>query len=444
MTKPTLIQPTPDTAPPLSNFAEAHGLARKTKVPAGTVIFNRGDRRDVAYIIDSGEVHIVDHTNEIVGRLGPGDIFGEMALIDQGERSASATAVKDCKLFMLSRDLLRERMEGLDPLIGLLISLLVEHYRVARRHLPESIKQAADSDLQNRLRTKGSVVDGTVAREDDIFSFNGTLRAQTEALKELQVEQELRIGLERREFEPFFQPILDLRSRRLVGFEALIRWRHPERGIVFPNDFIGIAERTNVVQLLDHMMLEKSCEIAGELNRVAGDPNGPIYISVNLSGLNFANSDLAGAMRQTIKQAGTPIHQIRLEITESALIADAKKAESMLNDLRATGFGVALDDFGTGYSSLSYLHKFSFDTLKVDRAFISQMNGAGGKGLDIVRAIINLAHDFNLKVIAEGIENESEVPVLQAMGCEMGQGYLFGKPLSLSDAKHFIQKNMKI
>lgn len=427
-------------AAPFTAYAEAKGLARKTKLAAGTTVFRHGDERDVAYIIDSGEIHIIDDTGAIVGHLGPGDIFGEMALIDSGKRSATAKVIQDCKLFVLSRDLLKERMEGLDPLVGLLISLLVEHYRVARRHLPESIKTEADEGLEDRLR---KAEDG----EETFFSLRDTLSTQADALKELKIEQELRIGLERREFEPFLQPILDLRKRKLVGFEALIRWRHPERGIVFPNDFIGIAERTHVVQLLDHMMLEKACEIVSDLNEVAGDKNGPLSISVNLSGLNFVNNDLVGTVEQTIKDAGIPMHQIRLEITESALIADAKQAEKMLNDLRALGLGVSLDDFGTGYSSLSYLHKFSFDTLKVDRAFISQINTADKqmdfKGLDIVRAIVNLAHNFGLKVVAEGIENEPDVGILQGIGCEMGQGYLFGKPLSLADAKHFIQKNLK-
>ncbi len=418
---------------------DVKGLARKTKFPAGTIVFNHGDRRDVAYIIDSGEVHIIDPHGAVVGKLGAGDIFGEMALIDNGVRSATATVVKDAKLFVLSRDLLKERMEDLDPLVGLLVSLLVEHYRIARKHLPESIKVEADENLEDRLRR---------AEDDNVtyFSLRKTLDSQNEALKELKVEQELRIGLERREFEPFLQPILDLRSKKLVGFESLIRWRHPERGIVFPNDFIGIAERTHVVQFLDRMMLEKACEIVSDLNVVAGDKNGPVSISVNLSGVNFADSGLVDMVRETVQQAGIPMHQIRLEVTESALIADAKQAEQMLNELRALGLGISLDDFGTGYSSLSYLHKFSFDTLKIDRAFISQINlpeRQDSKGLDIVRAIVNLAHDFDLKVVAEGIENEADVGVLQGIGCEMGQGYLFGKPLSLADAKHFIQRNLK-
>ncbi len=260
------------------------------------------------------------------------------------------------------------------------------------------------------------------------------------ARREMQLEQELRAGLEKGQFVPVLQPILSLRDKKIVGFEALVRWAHPEKGLIMPDDFIPIAERTGVIQRLDRMMVEKVCELLPAMQKQANNARD-LFISVNLSGLNFGTTDIVKTVEQVIQHSKVNPAHIHLEITESALIGDAELAEQVLRGLKNIGVRVSLDDFGTGYSSLGYLHKYTIDTLKIDRTFVSQIHD-GRRSIDLIRAIVALAHSFDLGIIAEGIEKEEDVIALNGLGCDMGQGYLFGKPLPVEDAKTFIAKNL--
>jgi len=406
------------------------GMARYQTFPAGTKIFEKKKPRDCAYIIDTGRVEITD-VMEGSGNfhLGPGEIFGETALIDDGPRTASAIAVEETSVFLIPRKVIENRLEGLDPLISLFIALLIERYKVTRIYLPESIKQEESDNLIEKIKKSK----GMPAK---LLTILDAQEQKQIALQELQMEQELRGALAEKQFIPFLQPILDLKTREVIGFEALIRWQHPERGIVGPFEFVPTAERTNVVQLLDTMMLEKACENVGRLIQAAGKD---IFISVNLSGINFGTIDIVQTVKDVLRQYKTDPSHIRLEITESALIDDPSQAEEVLQGLKELGLCIALDDFGTGYSSLSYLHKFSIDTIKIDRAFITNIDQEQ-KSLDIVKAISGLARTFKLKTVAEGIERDEEALALSAIGCDMAQGYLFGKPMALSDAEELLQK----
>jgi len=225
----------------------------------------------------------------------------------------------------------------------------------------------------------------------------------------------------------------------VTGFEALIRWQHPDQGLVFPDDFIPVAERTGVIQHLDRMMLEKACEILPVLHAIKGAEN--VFISVNLSGINFETVDIVNVVRRTITDSGVDPGHIKLEITESALIGDPDQAEKVLQGLKALGMTISLDDFGTGYSSLGYLHKFSIDDLKIDRTFVMQLHDSK-RSLDIVRAIVALAKNFKLNIVAEGIEREEDIITLKSLQCDMGQGYLFSKPIPVNDAIKFLENNI--
>ena len=414
------------------------GMIRRYVFPKGTVLFRKGERRECAYLVDHGEIEIYGNdeggADKLLCTIGEGEIFGEMALIDDSPRSATAVTITDSEIFVIPRDSLQDRAKGLDPIVSMLISILIEHYRTTRIQLPESIKQEHGRNLAQKLGRNESL-------PVEVLRLRNAKEQREAALREMKLEQELRVGLEQRQFIPVLQPIMHLPSRKIAGFEALIRWQHPEKGMVYPNDFIPVAERTGLVQHLDRMMLERACEILPALQKRANGAAKDLFISVNLSGINFGNTDVINTVRNTLVKSDLDASHIKLEITESALIGDPVLAEKVLQGLKAIGVTIALDDFGTGYSSLGYLHRFPIDDLKIDRSFVSQM-AESTKSIDIVRAIVGLARNFKLKLVAEGIEREEEVIAINSLGCEMGQGYLFSKPLSVKDAEAFIDKNL--
>lgn len=413
------------------------GAVKRHAFPAGTILFRQGDMRHCAYLIDIGEVGIYGgedgSEDQRLCALAEGEIFGETALIDDSPRSATAVTETDAEIFVIPREALQDRIRGLDPVVSMLISILIERYRSTRIHLPESIKQDQAGDFIRKISRHGGLPENVLRLYDPHQQRDALLR-------EVKLEQELRAGLEGGQFLPVLQPIVTLPDRRIAGFEALIRWHHPDRGMVPPNEFIPVAERTGLVQHMDHLMLEHACRLLPELQAIAGERAPELFVSVNLSGINFETSDVINTVRSTLVKSDVEPSRIKLEITESALIDDPAQAEKILQGLKTIGVSVALDDFGTGYSSLGYLHRFSIDDIKIDRSFVSQI-ADGSKSVDIVRAIIGLARNFRLGIIAEGIEQEKDVIALNSLGCDMGQGYLFSKPLSVADAKAFIQKN---
>ncbi|MEC8665105.1 MAG: EAL domain-containing protein [Pseudomonadota bacterium] len=415
------------------------GMIKRYLFPEGTVLFEKGEMRQCAYLIDEGEVHIIGNDeggeDKLLCVIGEGEIFGEMALIDNAPRTARAVTTTESEIFVLPRDALHERVKGLDPIVSLLISLLIERYRITRIHLPESVKQDTMGDFIKKVSKYEKM-------PEEMLRLQNTAQQRETALREMKLEQELRLGLEQKQFIPYLQPILDLRTRRVIGFETLIRWQHPDNGLVFPDEFIAVAERTGVVQHLDSLMLEKACDILPELLEQMGEHADDFFISVNMSGINFETLDIVNSVRRTIMDSGVDPKHIKLEITESALIGDPDQAEKILQGLKVLGVSVALDDFGTGYSSLGYLHKFSIDDLKIDRSFVSQIHD-GSRSIDIVRAIIALAKNFKLRVIAEGIEQEKDIISLDSLDCDLGQGYLFSKPMPMDDVPAFIEKNLK-
>ncbi len=264
--------------------------------------------------------------------------------------------------------------------------------------------------------------------------FNAGMRAR--AIARLVLENELRQALERNELCLHYQPILDLRTDRITGFEALVRWRHPYRGLVPPSEFIPIAEETGSIVPIGNWVLR---EAAGQLARwrQQTDQARDLTMSVNLSARQFREKDLASQVGLALMQAGLEPEALKVEITETVLVDDAEQALATLDALRALGVQVQIDDFGTGYSSLSYLQRFPVDTLKIDRSFIRRIS-AGDDSVEIVRSIVNLAHGLGLTVIAEGVETQEQLNFIKALACELGQGYLISKPLEVERAFEYI------
>lgn len=259
------------------------------------------------------------------------------------------------------------------------------------------------------------------------------------AVTRLQLETDLRFAIERNEFELYYQPIIGLDTASLVGFEALVRWNHPQRGLVPPNEFIPISESTGLIIPMTIQILHSACKqiVAWQKQRPGATP---LSVAVNLSGKHFAHPNLVEQIQDVLDQTGIAPSSLKLELTESAVMENAEIAILMLKQIKETGVQISIDDFGTGYSSLSYLHKFPIDLLKVDRSFVSAMEDNTENG-EIVRTVIALAKALGLKVVAEGIESIHQYHQLRVLGCEYGQGYLFSKPLKVADIERLLEDN---
>ncbi|WP_298976884.1 EAL domain-containing protein [uncultured Thermosynechococcus sp.] len=256
--------------------------------------------------------------------------------------------------------------------------------------------------------------------------FSMTMRAQSIAL--MQIETDLRRAAERKEFLVYYQPIVDLSTRKIVGFETLLRWQHPERGVLSPAEFMNVAEETGLILPISWWVMAEACRQMQRWAKVFPHSRA-LSISVNLSGRHFQQADLLPNLRAILSETEFPAERLRLEVTEGILIDNKEVAIATLQEIRAMGIGLYMDDFGTGYSSLSYLHRFPVDTLKIDRTFISTLNREQPSAT-IVHTILMLAHSLRLKVVAEGIETREQYQILQALGCNYGQGYFFARPLS--------------
>ncbi|MCI0486618.1 MAG: EAL domain-containing protein [Blastocatellia bacterium] len=258
----------------------------------------------------------------------------------------------------------------------------------------------------------------------------------TRAVDTLHIETDLRRAIERKEFCLHYQPIVSLDAGELTGFEALARWLHPERGMISPAEFIPIAEETGLIVPLGQWVLNEACLQMRKwksLYRGASD----LSISVNLSGKQFAQANLIEQIIYSLNHWVLDPRNLKLEITESVLVENIETATNMLARLRSLGLEVSIDDFGTGYSSLSYLHRLPIDTLKIDRSFVSHMGG-NDEDQEIVRTIILLAQNLGKKVIAEGVETREQVEKLRSLGCLVGQGFYFSRPVDSEAAGRLI------
>jgi len=261
-------------------------------------------------------------------------------------------------------------------------------------------------------------------------------RMHSQALQLLQLETDLRRALERKEFIVVYQPIMSLETGRLCGFEALIRWPHPERGLISPIDFIPLAEETGMIVQIGEWVLREACEQMDRWQLIFPSVP-PTFMCVNLSVKQFSQHDLIDKVAAILKETNLPPASLKLEITESAVMENVDTATRMLNELRQLGVQLAMDDFGTGYSSLSNLHRFPINTLKIDRSFITRMV-ENNENAEIVRTISGLAQNLGMDVVAEGVETKEQLDILRGLGCKYGQGYFFSKPLDAQSAEVFI------
>jgi diguanylate cyclase (GGDEF)-like protein len=247
-----------------------------------------------------------------------------------------------------------------------------------------------------------------------------------EALRVHDLESELRHAIAEDDFAPYFQPIVRLSDGVTMGYEALLRWRHDERGVLSPSEFLAVAEESGLIEQIDWLMFEKTLQ---QMDRIATQSQ---YVSINVAPRYFRSPDLAPRLLELASRYGIAPGRLRIELTEGALLDDSQLVLDTLEQLRDGGIWAQLDDFGTGYSALSYLHRFPIGALKIDRSFVADLTRADGQGSQaVVRAILALAHSLGLDVVGEGIETVDQRDMLNALGCGYGQGFLFAYPAPL-------------
>jgi diguanylate cyclase (GGDEF)-like protein/PAS domain S-box-containing protein len=263
--------------------------------------------------------------------------------------------------------------------------------------------------------------------------FDPVMRAQ--AVARLSLETRLRKALEREEFLLHYQPIVAIEDGRLIGFEALVRWQPQDGSIISPTDFIPVAEKTGLIIPLERWVLWKACSQLHTWQSLA--PDSELTISVNFSPTQWHQPDLVQMLQETLLQTGVPGRYLKLEITESTFLKDTETLGISLGDIRNLHIQLHMDDFGTGYSSLSYLRRFPIDVLKIDRSFVTSLGG-NSRTKQIVKAIINLGKNLQMKVTAEGVEHPEQLRELQALECDYVQGYLFSRPLDNETAERLV------
>lgn len=349
-------------------------------------------------------------SGDTVARLG-GDEFS--ILLERVRDSSEAIAVAD-RVFNELRSSLK--VCGRDviafPSVGIAIG-------PASYHMAEDVLRDADTAMYRAKAAGGGRYQ----------VFDETMHDHMVAL--LDLESDLRRAVSREEFVVHYQPIVRVTTGEVTGFEALVRWEHPERGLVMPAGFLGVAEETRLIASIGVLTRMKACvQFAEWLARL--EPNDPQpVLHLNMSASEFAEPDIVARLSAMLR-TGVPATQIALEITESVLLQNTDSTAAVLAEVRNLGFRISIDDFGTGYSSLSYLHRFPVHNLKIDRTFVSGV--ADGGSSDIVATVVALAHQLKLEVVAEGVETLHQVDYLRQLGCEYAQGYYFAPPLDLTEA----------
>jgi predicted signal transduction protein with EAL and GGDEF domain len=291
-------------------------------------------------------------------------------------------------------------------------------------------------DAETLLRNADAALYRTKQQGKNNYQFY-TSTMNAEASEMLRLETLLHYALERREFVLYYQPQINIKTREICGIEALVRWQHPELGLVYPNKFIPLAEENGLIIPIGEWVLQTACS-QNKAWQNAGLQ--PLRISVNLSSRQFQDKNLVSMVSRVLDRTELEPKWLELEITESSLMNNVKFARQALSELQEIGVNISMDDFGTGYSSLGYLKKFPFHTLKIDQSFVRDLKD-NPKDIAIISAAITLGYGFNLRVIAEGVENQEQLELLRSLNCEEMQGYWFSRPLTAEEATKFLSLN---
>lgn len=390
-------------------------------VRAGEIFIQQGEQARSAYIVEEGRVEIYfekpDAPPQLVGTRGPGTLIGEMALIDDAARTANVRALEDCKLIEITREDFLRRLNATDPVMQIVMRVLMTRYR-------------------DTLTRSDIVRDSLGWPTPEEVEKNFMLESRS--IESLKMENEFRSALANGQISLNYQPIVSLMTGEVLGFEALMRWNHPEKGLISPAVFIPMAEESGLIIDASKWALKEACRGLKRLeNYIGQNPN--LYVSVNFSARDFAEDSFLDFIYQVISASDVAPRQVQLEITEGLLMSQPERARKTLEMCHATGLKIAIDDFGTGYSSLSYLHTYPISTLKIDQSFTRDMlrNRAS---MELVKSIIALGKNLQMTITAEGVEQKEEALVLRDLGCDNAQGYYFARPLPEKDLIELLLK----
>lgn len=386
---------------------------------AGETLFREGDVGDEAYVIESGSVEIrakLPAGEKILAQLGADDILGEMALVGDQRRTASATALENTTLAVITQEYLAERLNQADPMLRHLLRVTTTRYR------------------DTLLRSHGT----PDAPATDSEASPGLDRQL--ALQRLRTEHDIERALEAGEFRLYYQPIVRLADGSIAGFEALIRWEKPGVGLIPPVDFIGIAEESGLIVQMGHWIIRTAC---ADITRLEATQHGvqanmpPLFITINLSIRQFSDPQLFDTIREALTAQQLAAHRIKLEVTESMVMSNVDAALELIKQCKSLGTQLAVDDFGTGYSSLAYLHRFPMDTIKLDRSFIRDMP-QNPSSMKIVRAMAQLASELNMDTVCEGVETADQAETCRGIGITYAQGFHYSPAVPVERAVQFL------
>lgn len=370
----------------------------------GQVLFREGDPPDSAYLIESGgiEVRARQRGKDVVlSLLGPGDLVGEMAVIDDSPRTATATAIGEAVLFPIDRSQIAERLAATDPIVRSLLEGQLKRYRGALAALQGQGAETPAAPMSTSERL---------------------------GVSKIRLESQLREALAARGLELGLQPLMDVDSGRIAGYEALVRWHHPERGPISPAEFVALAEETSLIVPVGEYVMDAACE---SVARLVGAGHGQPFVAVNVSARQLSHPGLVERIVARADAARLPRGTLKLEITESQVL-DYDLVGEVISLCHGHGIKVALDDFGTGYSHLAHLHRLDFDVLKVDQAFSRNMV-ADPRAMAVVEAIVQLGRALQAEIVVEGVETRPQLEALRRLGCHYAQGYLIGRPRTLAE-----------
>ncbi|ODS64562.1 MAG: hypothetical protein ABS41_02405 [Arenimonas sp. SCN 70-307] len=368
------------------------------------MLFREGDPPDTAYLVEQGTLEVRTHhggQRRVLSLLGPGDLLGEMAVIDDSPRTATAVALSDCVLFPIDRSQIAERLAATDPIVRSLLEGQLKRYR------------GALAALQGQPTEPGLLPASATERK---------------GIGRIRLESQLREALAGRHLELGLQPLLDVARNRVAGYEALVRWNHPERGPISPAEFVALAEETSLIVPVGEYVMDAACEAVAAFVRAG---RGAPFVAVNVSGRQLAHPGLVERIVARADAARLPRGSLKLEITESQAL-DYELVREVIALCHGHGIKVALDDFGTGYSHLAHLHRLDFDVLKIDQAFSRQML-ADPRAMSVVEAIVQLGRALSAEIVVEGVETTAQLEALRRLGCHYAQGYLIGRPRPLPE-----------
>ena len=372
-------------------------------------LFRQGDLPTSAFLIEEGHVEVVlerDGGDRVLAVRGPGDIIGEMAIVDRVPRSASVRALEGCVVLPITAAQLERRMANADPIMRMVLSVVLDRFRATL----SMMAGGPDFDVSSHFWHDPLLVDAAAAV--------------------LRFEREIDDALNGDQIEPHYQPIVRLSDGKLVGFEALARWKHSTRGSIPPVVFVPIIEANGrSADLTLHCMRSIARDLPTLMNVALSNVENVdrLHMNLNVSAYDLGDETLVERLAEIADQSDISASEVHLELTEAGLLHTCETGRSALHVACSRGFRVAIDDFGTGYSTMLAVRNVPASTLKIDRSFVQGL-GEGGVNFCLVRNILQLAESLGMSVVAEGIETVEDARILQELGCDFGQGYVFGRP----------------